>query len=71
MTASSIHITLNGEPREIPAGLNVASLLDHLVLRPDRVAIELNGAILPKSQWFSTQVASDDRFEIVHLVGGG
>jgi sulfur carrier protein len=71
VSASAVQITLNGDPRDIPAGLSVAALLDHLALRHDRVAIERNGEILAKSQWLSTQVAPDDRFEIVHLVGGG
>jgi thiamine biosynthesis protein ThiS len=66
-----VGITLNGERREVPSGLNVATLLDHLALRQDRVAIERNSEILPKSQWPLTQVVPNDRFEIVHLVGGG
>ena len=66
-----IAITLNGEPREVPSGLTVNALLVHLALRPDRVAIERNSEILPKSQWTATAVVPDDRFEIVHLVGGG
>jgi len=66
-----IAITLNGEPREVPSGLTVNALLVHLALRPDRVAIERNSEILPKSQWATTAVVPDDRFEIVHLVGGG
>jgi sulfur carrier protein len=69
--ASAMSITLNGERREIPAGLSVATLLDHLALRADRVAIERNGEILAKSAWASTAISADDRFEIVQLVGGG
>jgi thiamine biosynthesis protein ThiS len=69
--SATIAITLNGEVREIPQGLTVAKLLDHLALRPDRVAIERNAEILPKSQWLSTPVAANDRYEIVQLVGGG
>lgn len=71
MTETTVSITLNGERREIPAGLNVAALLDHLTLRADRVAIERNGEILAKSKWTSTPIGPDDRFEIVQLVGGG
>jgi thiamine biosynthesis protein ThiS len=37
----------------------------------DRVAIERNLEILPRSQWISTAVLPGDRFEIVHMVGGG
>jgi thiamine biosynthesis protein ThiS len=67
----SIPVTVNGETREIPAGLDIPGLLAHLGLPSDRVAIERNLEILPRSQWRSTVVQSGDRFEIVHLVGGG
>jgi thiamine biosynthesis protein ThiS len=68
---SGIQIVVNGEPREVPAGLGVSALLSHLGLPNDRVAIERNREILPRSQWVATTVQSGDRFEIVHLVGGG
>jgi sulfur carrier protein len=66
-----MRVMVNGEAREIPAGLNVTALLDHLQLRADRVAIERNLEILPRGQWPSVEVAEGDRYEIVHLVGGG
>lgn len=64
-------ITINGERREVPDGLSVAALLDHLNMTRDRVALERNLEILPRSQWSVTQVQTDDSFEIVHFVGGG
>lgn len=64
-------VTINGERREIPDGLNVAGLLEHLGMRSDRVAIERNLDILPRAQWQETRVQPNDSFEIVHLVGGG
>jgi len=64
-------VTINGEIREIPEGLNVASLLKHLGMPENRVAIEHNLDILPRAQWQETQVQSNDKFEIVHFVGGG
>ena len=70
MTAS-IQILVNGETREVPTGLGVIALLSHLGLPAERVAIERNLEILPRSQWISTAVLPGDRFEIVHLVGGG
>ena len=66
-----IQIVVNGETRQVPAGLGVPALLSHLGLPTDRVAIERNLAILPRSEWVSTTVLPGDRFEIVHLVGGG
>ena len=64
-------VTINGESREIPDGLNVAALLAHLEMPAERVAIERNLDILPRARWQETQVHANDRFEIVHFVGGG
>ena len=66
-----MQIQLNGELREVPAGLDVPGLLAHLGLNPSRVAIERNLVILPRAQWKGTVVTAGDRFEIVHFVGGG
>lgn len=66
-----MEITVNGETREVPAGLDVPRLLEHLGIRAERVAIEHNLEVLPRSSWISTQVGPGDRFEIVTLVGGG
>jgi sulfur carrier protein len=64
-------VTINGESREIPDGLTVTALLDHLKMPRDRVALERNREILPRARWNGTQVAENDSFEIVHFVGGG
>jgi thiamine biosynthesis protein ThiS len=64
-------VTINGEPREIPEGLTVAALLDHLGLAAGRVAVERNRDILPRDRWATTEVAPGDVYEIVHFVGGG
>ena len=66
-----MNVTINGERREIPDGLNVASLIERLGMRIDRVAIERNLNILPRAQWQETLVQSNDSFEIVQFVGGG
>ena len=64
-------VTINGERRDIPDGLSVAALLDHLGMSTGRVAVERNLDILPRAQWQGTIVQSNDSFEIVHFVGGG
>ena len=64
-------IQVNGEPREVPKGLNVTELVAHLGLTANRLAIERNLELLPRAQWGTTVVSANDRFEIVHLVGGG
>lgn len=67
----SIHVQVNGERKEIPAGVNVLVLLKQLGLNPGRVAVECNLEILPKAKWEQTRVVAGDRFEIVQFVGGG
>lgn len=64
-------VTINGETRQVPDGLSVASLLTHLQFAAARVAIERNLEILPRADWLATSVEPNDRFEIVQLVGGG
>lgn len=66
-----IEIVVNGEPRPVPEGLNLAELLDHLGIDPSRVAVELNRAIVRKTDWPGTAVSEGARLEIVWFVGGG
>lgn len=66
-----MNVTINGERREVPDGLNVAALLDHIGMARGRVAIERNFEILPRARWEQTAVQQNDNFEIVHFVGGG
>ena len=64
-------VTINGERREIPEGLTVVGLLQHIGMPAERVAIERNLDILPRARWLETKVQPNDSFEIVHFVGGG
>lgn len=66
-----IEITVNGETRRFDAPLAVSGLLDQLELTGKRLAVELNGEIVPKSQHASTALKSGDALEIVVAVGGG
>ncbi len=64
-------IVLNGERRRIAAGATVSALLEELDLPAERVAVELDGEILKRSQWSATEPAEGARLEVVHFVGGG
>jgi thiamine biosynthesis protein ThiS len=64
-------VVINGDRSEIPDGLNVAGLIEHLGMSLNRVALERNLDILPRSRWQETSVQPGDTFEIVHFVGGG
>ena len=70
-TAAGISVRVNGDEREVPAGLSVAGLLEHLGLHPRMVVVERNGDILRRDALDASPVAPGDRFELVHFVGGG
>ena len=66
-----IEIVLNGTPRQFDPALTVTSLLEREGLLGKRVAVEKNGAIVPKSLHATTPVQAGDMLEIVVAVGGG
>jgi sulfur carrier protein len=53
------------------AGSSLAELLAIAGYAGRRVAIEHNGAIVPRSRHAETRLADGDRVEIVHAIGGG
>ena len=66
-----ITLHINGQPRQFPAAMQLAELLEHLDLLGKRIAVEKNGEIVPKSQHAVTPITDGDRLEIVVAVGGG
>ena len=63
-------LTINGQ-EQVFAVLTLAELVERLGMKKDRVAVELNRDIVPRSQWAETHLAEGDQLEIVHFVGGG
>jgi len=66
-----MELIINGEARAFAAPLTLAQLVETLSLTGKRIAIEKNGAIVPRSQYAETQLVDHDRLEIVVAVGGG
>ena len=69
MTAP-LNLTVNGEPRKSSAA-TIAALVRELELKPEKVAVERNGTIVPRSTLAQAPLADGDVLEIVHFVGGG
>jgi len=63
-------ITLNGAPHR-SAAATIADLVHELDLTPEKVAVERNGDIVPRSTLADAPLVEGDRLEIVHFVGGG
>lgn len=65
-------LTVNGRVHETRTPHpTLAQLLDELALSGKRIAVELNGRIVPRSAHANTHLAAGDRLEIVGAVGGG
>jgi sulfur carrier protein len=69
-------LQINGEERTFSAppgraSLTLASLIETLEMKSDRVAVELNRDIVQRDRWPETQLKDGDHLEIVHFVGGG
>jgi len=66
-----MNIQLNGEPRTLAAALTVTELLRQEGLGERRVAVEINGEIVPRGRHAEQAIGEGDRVEIVHALGGG
>ena len=66
-----MQIVLNGRSTEVPNGIDVAELLQFLGHGEKRVAVEVNGGIVPRSAHAGTHLHEGDRVELVHAMGGG
>lgn len=65
-------ITLNGESYSCePAMQTLCALVDGLALDQDKIAIERNQEVVPRSLWVETPIADGDQVEIIQFVGGG
>ena len=67
---AALTLTVNGESRRTFAA-TIAALVTELELAPEKVAVEHNGEIIPRSAIAAKALANGDVLEIVHFVGGG
>ena len=63
-------IQLNGKKISIHTNFSVRDLIKKYKLKEKKIAIELNGVILPK-QLYGKKIRDRDKIEIVHFIGGG
>ena len=66
-----MEITLNGEKYTLERGSNLVDLIEKLGLNMDKLAIERNLEIVPKSKFAMTIIKEGDKLELVHFIGGG
>lgn len=71
LMSDQITLQVNGEPRACNSKTSLPNFLTQLGLNPRLVAVEYNGEILHRQFWEQTEMQTDDRLEIVTIVGGG
>jgi len=69
--ANEFKVTINGEGHFFPTPQTLHEVILSLNLEPERIAVELNRAIVKRPLWDSTPVEAGAELEIVQFVGGG
>ncbi len=66
-----MNIFLNGESHALEDGATVAALIEQLGLTGQRLAVEVNGEIVPRGEHSTHVLCEGDRVEVVRAIGGG
>lgn len=66
-----MELIVNGETRSLPEPLSLADLVIELGVTGRRIALELNGEIVPRGAFAETMLTPGDKLEIVQAIGGG
>lgn len=63
-------VKINSQPVNA-AGLLLQVYINDAGYNLNHIAVEINGRIIPKNEYETTQIMDGDEIEIVHFVGGG
>lgn len=66
-------IEVNGKTQTAQPGALLTEVLGELSISKDDsgIAVAVNGAVLPRSEWDNTRLEPGTKIEIVHAVAGG
>ena len=67
----TVQVTVNGQPREVPAGSTVGQVVATVTDLAAGVAAAVNGEVVPRRCWAGTRLRDGDRVEVVTAVQGG
>ena len=70
-TEQPVTVSVNGEPREVPARFTLDRLVAELTSAPSGVAAAVNETVIPRGQWPGLRLNEGDRVEILTAVQGG
>lgn len=66
-----MHLTVNGQPREIDVAGSVTELLARLDVLPQSVAVAVNGDVVPREEWATRRIVGGDDVEVIRIIQGG
>jgi sulfur carrier protein len=68
-----VTIWLNGHASELEPGVSLADAIDGLAAPLDGrgIAAAVDGEVVPRDQWQTTELADGQRVEVVQAVQGG
>lgn len=66
-----MRVTVNGAAEEVPEGTTVAEVVAARTAQVRRVAVAVNGEVVPRSAWASTPLAGGDAVEVLVAAAGG
>ena len=66
-----MRVKVNGEDMELEPGVSVRALIAQLGLGPTPVGVELNGRVLARSAYSTTELREGDVLELAHFAAGG
>lgn len=66
-----MHVTINGERRQLAGGMSLTQAVTLLTSASTGVAAALNGDVIRRTAWDSTQLADGDEVEVLTAVQGG
>lgn len=69
----TLQVTVNGDRQELPEGATVASVVAGLANAPEGrgIAVALEGEVVPRAEWPSTELRDGASVEVVAAVQGG
>lgn len=70
-TTTPLMIIANGQPRTVKVDSTVGDLLQELAIAPTRVVVQLDGIIIPRTEFAQTSLHEGCHLEIITMVGGG
>ena len=66
-----IDVKINGTIETIEPSTTIAEVLESKDVRPEMVAVEINGELVPKGQYEKLPLAAGDKMEFLHYMAGG